>query len=200
MSVLMNGSFSDRRTFNVISGKNESFKFNTSDGDVNIIFKSLYDNIYLELSNIYEAIIDNNFNNDLTTRENLLKLSSKIFNHRSNDIKYYNDILNLLQNYLTIINSHRNLYFTNVNCKNQVKSLNEQVSILNDLEKLKEYIETLRNSFKIFEDQEISLETTIQIDKEYDIYIQLYGYPNNGVFDLAKLQDIIDQYNLHNNV
>jgi hypothetical protein len=197
MSVLINGSFSERRTFNTISGKNESFKFNTNDGNSTLLFKSLYDNIYLELSNIYKNIIDNNFNNDLTTRENLLKLSGKIYNERRNDVKYYNNILELLQNYITIIVAHRNLYFTNEVCKNKVTLLNEQVSILNDLEKLKEYIETLRKSFKIFEDQEISLQTTIELDKEYDIYIQLYGYPTDGNFDLAKLQDIIDQYNLH---
>jgi hypothetical protein len=197
MSVLINGSFSERRTFNTISGKNESFKFNTNDGNSTLLLKSLYDNIYFELSNIYKNIIDNNFNNDLTTRDNLLKLSGKIYNERRNDVKYYNNILELLQNYITIINNHRNLYFTNENCKNNIILLNEKVSILTDLEKLKEYIETLSKSFKIFEDQEISLQTTIKLDKEYDIYIQLYGYPTDGNFDLAKLQDIIDQYNLY---
>jgi hypothetical protein len=75
------------------------------------------------------------------------------------------------------------------NCK-------ERSSILTDPEKLKEYINSLNKSRKIFPDSTVQI-IAAKIKPEYLEYIKLYGYPPGGVFDMDKLGEIIKRLSNH---
>lgn len=197
MPVLINGTTSTYDEFNAVSGKNNNFTQNTVLNNDPCNLETLYNKIFIEFSQIYDNIMNNKFDDELLRRENLQELSSRIYRLRIRNSIYYNSLLTLLQNYITIINKQIDTYKTNQELNIKIDKLTEENSILNDLEKLQEYITSLLNSFNIFNEQNITLQTSVQIDKKYSIYVELYGYPKDGIFDYTKLQDIVDQYNLN---
>ena len=66
----------------------------------------------------------------------------------------------------------------------------QRESILYDMEKLKEYIASLKGTTYIFRDTDI---TTIAaaLKPEYAQYIEMYGFPEGGVFDTDRLAGIL---------
>jgi hypothetical protein len=77
---------------------------------------------------------------------------------------------------------------TLIECKNSLKTALDKASILDDPDKLKEYI----NRFKscIFPDTSVQI-ISAKIKPEYLEYIKLYGYPSSNIFDPDKLGRII---------
>lgn len=73
--------------------------------------------------------------------------------------------------------------------ESKLKICEERSSILDDKDKLIEYIQNLNNRFTMIEDQTI---TTISatLKPEYQKYIDLYGLPEGLVFDTDKLNQI----------
>jgi hypothetical protein len=67
--------------------------------------------------------------------------------------------------------------------------LADRAAILDDRDRLREYIEALnkRSSSSIFGDHTITTSTAAVIPPEYLVYIQLFGFPEDGVFDPDKL-------------
>jgi hypothetical protein len=76
------------------------------------------------------------------------------------------------------------------NTQNVLVSTKEKASILDDMNKLKEYINRLKGSRQIFPDLIISAPLAT-IKPEYAEYIKLYGYPQGGIFDMDKLGAIL---------
>jgi hypothetical protein len=62
----------------------------------------------------------------------------------------------------------------------------ELLEILKDKEKLLAYIEEMNKTFTIFPNQTITT-TNVKLKPEYQIYINNYGFPENGVFDPKKI-------------
>jgi hypothetical protein len=77
-----------------------------------------------------------------------------------------------------------------VNAQNTIVSLKERASILTDMAKLRDYINSLKKNVSIFNNIEVKI-VKAQIKPEYLEYIKLYGYPSNGVFDMDKLGAIL---------
>lgn len=77
-----------------------------------------------------------------------------------------------------------------VNAQKTIVSLSERASILTDMKKLKDYINSLKKNVSIFNNIEVKI-VKAQIKPEYAEYIKLYGYPSNGVFDMDKLGVIL---------
>ena len=69
----------------------------------------------------------------------------------------------------------------------------DRAAILDNMDRLREFINQLntRSNSSIFGDYTISTSVSAVIMPEYLIYIQLYGYPQDGVFDVLKLSQII---------
>lgn len=62
---------------------------------------------------------------------------------------------------------------------------------LNDVAKLKEYLaEQQKKSLEIFPKMSIT-SSFLKLKPQYTTYIQLYGFPENGVYDSAKLAQIM---------
>uniref|UniRef100_A0A6C0JN84 Uncharacterized protein n=1 Tax=viral metagenome TaxID=1070528 RepID=A0A6C0JN84_9ZZZZ len=74
--------------------------------------------------------------------------------------------------------------------KIKLEAATEQVSILNDPERLKEYINGLRGSSYLLPDLIIKAPLAI-IKQEYVEYIKAYGYPAGGIFDMDRLAEIL---------
>lgn len=76
---------------------------------------------------------------------------------------------------------------------NTIEKLNEsqkKSEILDDMDKLKEYLEAKkRNMRDIFGIEPITLMKAV-VKPEYERYIQLYGFPEGSIFDTDKLTQI----------
>lgn len=71
----------------------------------------------------------------------------------------------------------------------KLKTSQERCSILDDNDKLIEYINKLRTGFRFIEDQKITC-IAATLKPEYQKYIDLYGLPEGLVFDTDKLNQI----------
>jgi tetratricopeptide (TPR) repeat protein len=66
--------------------------------------------------------------------------------------------------------------------------------ILNDPILLNEYIETNygnNNNNTALITETLTLTTQLELKPEYEIYVELYGFPSNGIYDSNKLQTIL---------
>jgi hypothetical protein len=77
------------------------------------------------------------------------------------------------------------------------EKLKEKASILDDMKKLKEFVNGLKGSTSIFPDLIITAPLA-RIKPEYAEYIKLYGYPAGGIFDMDKLGAILISMELNN--
>jgi hypothetical protein len=94
-----------------------------------------------------------------------------------------------------ILNTLQLLY----SCLQQVSILNQNnadlasnatlLAILKDKEKLLAYIAEMNKNINLFPNQSITT-TSVKLKLEYQIYINKYGFPANGIFD-AKLLALI---------
>jgi hypothetical protein len=84
-----------------------------------------------------------------------------------------------------------------VNCENVCDKIKEKASILDDMQKLKEYINSLKKQVTLFPDMNITI-IRAEIKPEYAEYIKLYGYPAGGIFDMDKLGAILISMDLNN--
>ena len=79
---------------------------------------------------------------------------------------------------------------------NQIETLEDKVDILDDTEKLKKYIEELAKKIKpIIPDQTVTMPMA-QIKEPYFTYIQVFGLPEKGQFDIVLLKylnNILDE-------
>jgi hypothetical protein len=97
----------------------------------------------------------------------------------------------LRKNYVYAISGLYQSLLQNLNlneCSNRLNSALNKASILDDPEKLKEYINKFKSS--IFPDTSVQI-ISAKIKPEYLEYIKLYGYPSSNVFDPDKLGQII---------
>lgn len=84
-----------------------------------------------------------------------------------------------------------------VNHENICDKLKEKASILDDMKKLKEFVNKLKGATSIFPDLNINAPLA-RIKPEYGEYIKLYGYPAGGIFDMDKLGAILISMDLNN--
>jgi hypothetical protein len=68
----------------------------------------------------------------------------------------------------------------------------ERASILDNMDKLREYLTMLntQSSSSVFGDYTIAAAVPALIPAAYLVYIQTYGFPEDGVFDVEKLSKI----------
>jgi hypothetical protein len=126
--------------------------------------------------------------------ENYSKISTMIYEIKMDPNLYPN--YELLRN--TISLSFQQLYQSflihaqNADCDATIQGLREKEAILDNVSLLKEYILKLQTQLNAYVFDEVKVAAPLAIIKpEYAKYIQLYGYPQNMVFDTDKLAAII---------
>jgi hypothetical protein len=77
-----------------------------------------------------------------------------------------------------------------INTQYELIKVSKKASILDDMCKLREYLEHMKETLCILPDSEVSI-VTASVKPEYLQYIQLYGYPEGGVFEADKLAQIL---------
>ena len=91
-------------------------------------------------------------------------------------------ILNTLQ---LLYSSLQNISILNQNSVDLEKNT-ELLEVLKDKERLLAYIKEMNQIINLFPNQTITT-TNVKLKPEYQIYINNYGFPENGVFDSKKI-------------
>jgi hypothetical protein len=162
------------------------------------IYKVLADYSIIIQKLLFEFSLGNfQYVTSILTRKYYQYLSIKLTQIMYNDYPIYEQlritIKYALQGLYKAIQQYQILLETNI----KLASVTERASILDDMKKLKEFVKTLKGGGNIFPDLIISAPMA-KIKAEYLEYIQLYGYPSNGVFDMDKLGAILISMELNN--
>ena len=128
----------------------------------------------------------------LLTKPKLIELANKIHSYKKNSMIYpiYEKVRALLKLYLEGLTKSITQYLDIVNLEERLKKCKERSSILDDMKKLKEYIDGLNRTINLFSPPPVHA-VAAQILPEHATYLRMYGYPVGGVFDPDKLNDII---------
>ena len=162
------------------------------------IYKVLADYSVIIQKLLFEFSLGNfQYVTSILTRKYYQYLSIKLTQIMYNDYPIYEQlritIKYALQGLYKAIQQYQILLETNI----KLASVTERASILDDMQKLKEFVKTLKGGGNIFPDLIITAPMA-QIKPEYAEYIKLYGYPSNGVFDMDKLGAILISMELNN--
>jgi len=90
------------------------------------------------------------------------------------------------------------MYGNLLNDKAKITQLQAKVSILDNLDKLKEYIIDMQKSGNLINNVNITAPLAL-VKPEYAEYIILYGLPPNLIFDTDKLSQIIEKLKITSN-
>jgi arsenate reductase-like glutaredoxin family protein len=155
----------------------------------------LYDKVGVYLEELMVKHIEGNL-------DDLVKILTK---DKVDDIKYriYNSLetvgnktsietlIKTYQNILNVLEDSTEQYKTYQITLEQLETAQEKASILEDPEKLQEYINTFINSQNSYLMELPDITTTsATVKPEYQEYIKLYGVPDNLEFDEDKLYQI----------
>ena len=113
---------------------------------------------------------------------------------------YDRDLFNQYRNigFLILDNLNKIIQTNEINdvLTNENNKLNENIKSFNDLEKLKEHIIRL-TKLKFSSLSSLSCTSTvsakINLKPQYQIYIDRYGFPENGLFDSEKMHTILNE-------
>jgi len=95
----------------------------------------------------------------------------------------------------TLISSFQNISFQVSACQNiqsQLQIALQKASILDDITKLKAYIQGLKSSFSLFPEQIVGVPLAT-IKEPYNTYIKMFGFPPNMVWESDKL-GFVEEY------
>lgn len=128
---------------------------------------------------------------DILTLETYQQISIELnkLSLKGNQYSYYEQ---LRKNYTyAIAGLYQSIiqYSERESCKNTIEQLREKLSILDDPQKLRDYILRFKSN-NYFPDTSLKI-IKAEIKPEYLEYIKLYGYPESNVFDPDKLAEII---------
>lgn len=137
--------------------------------------------------------------NENLTMDKYSWLSNKIINDAqiknvSETFTYNTKLFNLykttIHNVLEGLLQSKTQYKILNSTKLELEKQKEKASILDDMEKLREYLEGIQKEMNLM-DMNIKLDVIANIKPQYKRYINLYGMPENFVFDSEKLAVIV---------
>ncbi len=149
----------------------------------------------LTTSKIYKTITglnqDYTLGNFDTVRQDItpdtyIRYSEELLKMRQTAYPVYEDIRSQVSTTLQTLLQASNKYDELTAAQFQVADLQQQNTILNDMEKLLAHITQLKRSMTIFPDQSISV-IPVQIKPEYLAYIQMFGLPQGNIWDPDRL-------------
>jgi hypothetical protein len=126
----------------------------------------------------------------LLTRDRYNQLALELFNlSRPNNV-IYEQIRSTIAKALEGLYQGVLQYILLINTQYALIKANNKASILDDVCKIKKYLEQMKESLSILPDREVSI-VRATVKPEYLEYIRLYGYPEGGVFEVDKLAEIL---------
>tara|TARA_B100000424_G_C22907684_1_gene482849 strand:+ start:261 stop:917 length:657 start_codon:yes stop_codon:yes gene_type:complete len=96
------------------------------------------------------------------------------------------------------LNATTLLYLSNENLQDRIDLLNEYKNILTNKELLKDYIDRNYTNFQTnFVTIDYQVNQSLKLPREYIVYLELYGIPQNGYFDSERLNNIKESLGLN---
>ena len=129
---------------------------------------------------------------ELLPTTEIVYLTNLLYLYKKSSITYpiYEAVRYILSLYLQVLTQQNVTYSKLVETQAQLQVCRDGSSILDDMNKLRDYIETLSKTMNLFEPAPQSI-VSAQVKPEHAIYLRTYGYPVGGIFDPEKLEDII---------
>lgn len=185
-----------------IDGKSRNWKKiygSNGNDDLRISYrlKKLYNTIGDPLTIIMNNYIDKEFDKVLDT----IKLKTfndmlpSLFNQKLTSLPEFEKVRTTLVNITHMLEQGSLQYKEIKGLQIQLDDALERAGILDDMDLLQEFIDNLNKKFNIFGELNAQVTTQATIAPEYVQYIKSYGYPENHIFDSAKLGQIITNLN-----
>ena len=129
---------------------------------------------------------------ELLPKVKLESLLAELYSYKKNSIQYptYEKVRTLLKLYLEGLIKAINQYLDILNIKNKLEKSQQRAGILDDMDKLQDYINKIQTSMRIFNPPPQTV-VPATIKQEHATYLRMYGYPEGGIFDVEKLNNII---------
>lgn len=124
-------------------------------------------------------------------------LAVKLSALKTNSQPVYIRLLNYLNSCLTtLLVIEVNVGKEMVILKNEITKLKNENSILYNVELLTQYLQTLtKKTYNIFGEQKSTIAKP-KLRPEYALYVERYGFPNNGAFNSEFMAEILKELNL----
>lgn len=158
---------------------------------ISAVDNTINTNLINQLNSYMKTIItETNIDNGEYLTENLTNFLNILNTNTSfkNTMESAGLSIGIFENILTLIK--KSITLTNIN--QDFESLKEDYSQLqklyNNINSLLEQVDYLKRQFNVFEDVYTTMTVKPQINEKYLTYINTYGFPENGVFDLALLK------------
>jgi len=187
-SMFSKGSSTNNHSL-ILSNKREKQNSN----ELILIQNLLKSKFTIDLRNVIKYYYIGNFDKvlELLSKERLAYLSKLLYSYRKSSIEYptYEQFRLLLNLYLEGLTKSIIQFLELGNIKIALSISEERCKILDNMEKLQEYIDKLNRSVNLFKSTPVSI-VEAKISPKYAIYLQMYGYPVGGIFDLNLLNNI----------
>jgi len=159
--------------------------------------KKLYTNIGAPLTKIMNQYSNKQFTE---VTENIktpdyTQLNTKIFNAKLTSLPDFEKVRVTLVDIMRMLSQGSLQYKEKIGLKQQLDAALERAGILDDMDLLQEFINNLNKEISLFGNVNVSFTTQATIAPEYVQYINLYGYPENHVFNPELLGQILSQLN-----
>jgi hypothetical protein len=150
-----------------------------------------------EIIEYYSNFISGNFSqvSSQLTVDKFNKLSLELYKLKSilPDNSDYEIVRNIIVKSFEALMQIINQQLQFIVLQNSYNVISEKASILDDMSKLRDYIATLSNSASLVLISDVTVDApAFGLNPEIQKYIDLYGFPEGGVFDSNKLAIIID--------
>lgn len=164
-----------------------------------LIQKLLNSRFVIDIKTVIRYYYNGNFKKvlELLTKEKLINYLTILYSYKKNPKIYptYENVRLIFKLYLEGLIKCITQYLELENIKIELIKCREREHILDDIEKLQEYIDGLNRTINVFQNLEPVSIAEAKILPEHAAYIRLYGYPVGGIFDPQLLKDIIDNIN-----
>lgn len=148
---------------------------------------NLVDNVKSTIGSLVNMSADGNFSdlNDTLTYEKYCELSEKLYKNyeMGNTNVTYECIRLISRDTLVSIYQGVSQYKELVACLNNLKKCEDKASILDDIDKLKEYISKLKSNISVIPDQKMTMDVAPSIAEPFNTYIRLFGFPDKAIFN-----------------
>lgn len=188
--------FTNNNSKAIVTARTTISKSSTGD-ELGQIKNLLTSNFAINIQNVIRFYYDGNFVKvlELLSKENLTNYSRLLESYKKSSISYpaYESVRLVLKLYLQGLTKSLDQYLELVNSQSKVSALEERTAILDNMEKLQEYINGLNRTVNLFRNIPPVAVVEAKILPEHATYIRKYGYPVGGIFDVKLLNEIIAQ-------
>jgi len=155
--------------------------------------------LYNDVGDPLTIIMNNYINKQFTeVTENIktpdyTQLIRNIFNAKLTSLPEFEKVRVTLVDIMRMLSQGSLQYKEKIGLKQQLDAALERAGILDDMDLLQEFINNLNKGFTLFSHE--STLSSLQLVPEYVQYINLYGYPENHIFNPELLGQILNQLN-----